>query len=74
MVDYSLTGSNSFPVIKLKNLFILPGVPKLLQQTFRVIREDLFKAHATLKTEVLQCFIKSNEFAITDQLNLLVKK
>jgi len=73
MVDYSRIGKG-FPEIKMKNLFILPGVPKLLQQTFSPIREDLFKAHAKLKTEVLQCFIKSNEFAITDQLNLLVKK
>jgi len=72
-VDYSRIG-RGFPEVKINNLYILPGVPKLLQQTFSVIREDLFKAHATLKTEVLQCFIKSNEFAITDQLNLLVKK
>ena len=73
-MDYSRTGPKSFPLITLKNLFILPGVPKLLQQTFAVIREDLFQAHAQMKTKVQQCFIKSNEFKITDQLNALVTK
>ena len=73
-MDYSRTGDRSFPVIILKNLFILPGVPKLLQQTFAVIREDLFQAHAQMKTKVQQCFIKSSEFKITNQLNALVAK
>ena len=72
-VDYSVFG-HGFPVITLKNLFILPGVPKLLQQTFAAIRETLFETHAQMKTKVLECFIKSNEFAITDQLNALVHK
>jgi len=72
-VNYSRI-TKGFPVITLKNLFILPGVPKLLQQTFAVIREDLFQAHAQMKTKVQQCFIKSNEFKITDQLNALVTK
>ena len=74
-MDYSKTGSKSFPVITLNNLFILPGVPNLLKKTFDVIRTDLFKLHAKQhQTVVKECFIKSSEFVITEQLNHLVKK
>ena len=58
----------------MENLFILPGVPKLLQKTFSVICEDLFNSHSKLQTKVYECFIKSSEFVITEKLNNLVKK
>ena len=74
-VDYSVTGTNSFPVITLKNLFIFPGVPKLLQKCFKAIRPILYEAHASKhKATVKEAYIKSTEFVITEQLNNLVKE
>lgn len=56
-------------------MFILPGVPKLLKNTFAVIRSKLYLAHAKDNlTHVEEVFIQSTEFVITDKLNHLVQK
>ena len=74
-VDYSKTGTDSFPVISIQNLFILPGVPKLLQQTFSVIASELsLKFASKHKMVVIEIFIAATEFEITHELNRLVKK
>ena len=62
-------------MITLKNCFILPGVPKLLRQTFEGLLKSNLLGHASEhKTIVRECFILSDEIAITDQLNTLVVK
>ena len=74
-MSYSVTGKNSFPVITIKNCFILPGIPKLLCQTFEALKKShLATNYAQHKTVVHECFIASDEFEITDQLNALVSK
>ena len=61
-------------MITLKNCFILPGVPKLLIQTFEVIKKSHLGHTSKHKTTVEECFIVTDEFAITDKLNSLVSK
>lgn len=72
-MDYSRTGQNSFPVIKVGNLYVLPGVPQLLKATFEALKTD-FQDSCLHKTTVRECFITSSEFVITDRLNSLVEK
>ena len=73
-MSYSVTGKKSFPVITIKNCFILPGVPKLLCQTFEALKKSHLTTNSQHKTVVRECFIASDEFEITDQLNALVSK
>ena len=62
-------------MITLKNCFILPGVPKLLRQTFEgLLKSNLLGDASQHKTTVRECYILSDEIAITDQLNTLVVK
>lgn len=72
-VDYSKTGLDSFPVIKVENVYVLPGVPELLKASFLALKADL-QDGGSHKTIVRECFIISSEFAITDRLNALVDK
>lgn len=69
--DYSKTGTNCFPVMTLNNLFILPGIPSLLEKTFACIKPEIRQENSTKVSEV---YIKSTEFSITEQLNELVSK
>jgi FAD synthetase len=75
MVDYSNTGKNSYPLVTIQNLFVFPGIPKLLRQTFDALRPILQEAHESHhKPHVREMFVVSSEFYITDKLNALVTK
>lgn len=63
-----LTGEKSrFPLVVVKNVFIFPGVPKLMEGAFNRL-EDLFR-NPSAQFCTRDVFIKSDEVSITGLLN-----
>ena len=61
-----------FPVVSFQNVFILPGIPDLLQRIFANFGDGLFSKFALPKFHVRECFVKEHETEIAERLNKLV--
>jgi len=59
-----------YPLVSVKNVFIFPGIPELLQKAFTNLGPDLFGSDSKFYTG--ECFIDEHEIGITKRLNHLV--
>jgi molybdenum cofactor synthesis domain-containing protein len=58
------------PIVKIHNVYIFPGIPKILQERFHAIKEQFRDAPYYLKN----VYVKYGEGVIADRLNSLLKK
>jgi FAD synthetase len=58
------------PVIKIRNVFIFPGIPKILQERFQAIKERFRDTPYFLK----MVYVKSGEGVIAENMNALLVK
>jgi len=58
------------PVIKIHNIFIFPGIPKILQERFHAIKEEFREAPYFLKV----VYVKQGEGVIATMLNEVLAK
>jgi molybdopterin-biosynthesis enzyme MoeA-like protein len=58
------------PIIKIRNVFIFPGIPRILQERFHAIKERFRDAPFYLKN----VYVKYGEGIIADPMNQLVAK
>ena len=65
-------GQVRYPLISVKNVYIFPGIPILLQKAFERMKDDLFKSD--YKSHVTQVYTKLTEVKFAAQLNVLVEK
>lgn len=56
------------PIVKLRNIYIFPGIPKILHERFQVIKEDFREAPFRLKV----VYVKEGEGVIASILNSLL--
>jgi FAD synthetase len=63
------TGFLSFPLIKIKNVFIFPGIPELLKKKFFAIEKLFNEPHILLK----KVYLKESESLIAPILNKILK-
>ena len=61
-----------YPLVSVKNVYIFPGIPTLLQRAFNRLKDDLFKSD--YQSHVQQVFVTQTEIHIADSLNHLVEK
>jgi FAD synthetase len=61
-------GSLYAPVVKLRNVYIFPGIPKILHERFQAIKEDFRDAPFFLKV----IYVKEGEGNIASILNNLL--
>ena len=59
-----------FPVVRIKNIYIFPGVPEILAQKFNGIKERFRDAPFFLKT----VFVTDGEGAIAEHLNTVIRE
>jgi len=59
-----------FPVVRIKNIYIFPGVPEILTQKFNGIKERFRDAPFFLKT----VFVTDGEGAIAEHLNTVIRE
>jgi len=60
-----------YPIVSIKNVFIFPGVPELLQRAFNNLGETLFKTDVEFISSEL--YFPLDELSLTTRLNKLVK-
>merc|ERR1719219_3332598 len=65
-------GQTRYPLVSVKNVYIFPGIPTLLQRAFMRMKNDLFKSD--FKSHVCELFFTQTEVTIADKLNHLVEK
>ena len=65
-------GQVRYPLVSVKNVYIFPGIPTLLQRAFNRLKDDLFKSD--YQSHVQQVFVTRTEIHIADSLNHLVEK
>ena len=65
-------GQVRYPLVSVKNVYIFPGIPTLLQRAFNRLKDDLFKSD--YQSHVQQVFVTRTEIYIADSLNHLVEK
>ena len=65
-------GQVRYPLVSVKNVYIFPGIPTLLQRAFNRLKDDLFKSE--YQSHVDQVFVTQTEIQIADNLNNLVEK
>ena len=58
------------PIVKIRNVFIFPGIPRILQERFHVIKER-FRDHPYFLKNV---YLKYGEGVIADMLNAVLAK
>jgi molybdenum cofactor synthesis domain-containing protein len=63
-------GSNSFPLVVFRNIYIFPGIPKYLQEKFSLIKERFRTAGFYLK----RFFLRANESDIAAILNTVAEE
>ena len=61
-----------YPLVSVKNVYIFPGIPTLLQRAFNRLKDDLFTSN--YQSHVNQVYITQSEVEIADNLNQLVEK
>jgi FAD synthetase len=64
------TGKLTFPVIKIENIYIFPGIPEILESKFVGIQEE-FKSSPYFREEIE---VTANEAQLVPILNSVVKK
>lgn len=66
----ALVGVDSLyaPIVKLRNIYIFPGIPKILHERFQVIKEDFRETPFRLKV----VYVKEGEGVIASILNRLL--
>ncbi len=67
-------GQNKYPVVSVKNVYVFPGIPILLQKAFNRLKDDLFQAAREYKTHQRVCFVTQKETEIASRLNSLIDK
>ena len=65
-------GQVRYPLVSVKNVYIFPGIPTLLQRAFNRLKDDLFTSN--YQSHVEQVFVTRSEVEIADSLNQLVEK
>ena len=65
-------GHVRYPLISVKNVYIFPGIPILLQKAFERMKDDLFTSD--YKSHVTEVFVTLSEVFFADKLNVLVEK
>ena len=61
-----------YPLVSVKNVYIFPGIPILLQRAFIRMKDDLFKSD--FKSYVKEVFVTETEVKFADILNGFVAK
>ncbi|CAD5119071.1 DgyrCDS7716 [Dimorphilus gyrociliatus] len=70
-LHYGPNNESRYPVVSVRNVFILPGVPNILKRIFKYI-EPLLKTNNALILE--HVYIKNDEVSITPVLNKIEEK
>lgn len=65
-------GQVRYPLISVKNVYIFPGIPILLQKAFERMKDDLFKSD--YKSHVTEVYTELSEVKFAAELNVLVEK
>ena len=65
-------GQVRYPLVSVKNVYIFPGIPILLQRAFMRMKDDLFKSD--FKSYVKEVFVTETEVKFADILNGFVAK
>ena len=65
-------GQVRYPLVSVKNVYIFPGIPILLQRAFHRMKDDLFKSE--LKSHVKQIYVTKSEVQFAEILNEFVAK
>merc|ERR1719492_373779 len=65
-------GQVRYPLVSVKNVYIFPGIPTLLQRAFMRMKDDLFKSD--FKSYVKEVFVTETEVKFADILNEFVAK
>lgn len=63
-------GTNNFPLVVFKNIYIFPGIPRYLQEKFTLVRERF----RTSEFFVKRIYLRANEADIAAILNAVVEK
>lgn len=70
--DPNLGKTAKFPIINVKNVFVLPGIPELLEKSFDRLGKLFFQSsHCFYKKEI---YFNQTETEIVSVLNAVVKK
>lgn len=62
--------TNNFPLVVFRNIYIFPGIPRYLQEKFKLIKETFRSSVFFLK----RIYLKANESDIAQTLNSVVEK
>ena len=65
-------GQVRYPLVSVKNVYIFPGIPTLLQRAFMRMKNDLFKSD--FRSYVREVFVTKSEIQFADILNKFVTK
>jgi FAD synthetase len=68
--DLSTGKPTLYPLVSVKNVYIFPGIPQLLERAFRNLGPSLFKAQ--FKFIGGESFIQQDELSLTNRINELV--
>lgn len=65
-LHYGPNNESRYPIVSVRNVFVLPGVPNLLKRVFRFIEPLLRTSNALILEQV---YVKNDEVSITSVLN-----
>lgn len=63
---------SKYPVIRVHNVYIFPGIPHLCENAFELIHEALFTSHSKFYTRCI--YVNIAEYQIAGTLDSLVKR
>lgn len=63
-----------FPIVSVRNVYIFPGIPSLLEKGFNIIRGIFDQSTSHKKFAMKELHLKADEWSITDRLNQTVDK
>ncbi|XP_023334165.1 FAD synthase [Eurytemora carolleeae] len=70
--DYNTGKPTLYPLVSVNNVYIFPGIPQLLERSFRNLGSTLFKVN--FKFIAGESFIHQDELSLTNSINKLVSE